>query len=108
MLANGAKPAVQVNAQQLATAQKLLLFWRKPAVSSSAVIVAIAVVLIQERDYQRKCWWDATELMVDEGTPRAKEIKVWARRVWTLELSLVSLSSSPPLRTQTDSLQRQI
>ena len=39
---------------------------------------------------QRKCWWDATELMVDEGTPQAKEIKVWARRVWTLELSLVS------------------
>ena len=33
MLSNGAKPAVQVNAQQLATAQKLLLFWRKPAVS---------------------------------------------------------------------------
>ena len=32
MLANGTKPAVQVNAQQLATAQKLLLFWRKPAV----------------------------------------------------------------------------
>jgi len=27
------KPAVEVNAQQLATAQKLLLFWRKPAVS---------------------------------------------------------------------------
>lgn len=29
------KPAVEVNAQQLATAQKLLLFWRKPAVSGA-------------------------------------------------------------------------
>lgn len=62
------KPVVQVNAQQLATAQKLLLFWRKPA---------------------RKCWWDATDLTLDEGTPQAREIKVWARRVWTLELSLI-------------------
>ncbi|KAH8919502.1 hypothetical protein BT69DRAFT_1300121 [Atractiella rhizophila] len=54
-----------VNAQQLATAQKLLLFWRKPA---------------------RKCWWDATEI---ELPSMGKVIKVWARRVWTLELSLV-------------------
>ncbi|KAK4703356.1 hypothetical protein P7C70_g2869, partial [Phenoliferia sp. Uapishka_3] len=58
----------KVNAQQLATAQKLLLFWRKPA---------------------RKCWWDATEVTLGEGTPEAREIKVWARRVWTLELSLI-------------------
>ncbi|KAL8283162.1 hypothetical protein RQP46_005940 [Phenoliferia psychrophenolica] len=58
----------KVNAQQLATAQKLLLFWRKPA---------------------RKCWWDATDVTLNEGTPEAREIKVWARRVWTLELSLI-------------------
>ncbi|KAI5476357.1 phosphatase activator [Pseudohyphozyma bogoriensis] len=62
------KAAVQVNAQQLATAQKLLLFWRKPA---------------------RKCWWDATDLTLDEGKETQREIKVWARRVWTLELSLI-------------------
>ncbi|KAK4054890.1 hypothetical protein OIV83_000814 [Microbotryomycetes sp. JL201] len=62
------KPSVEVNAQQLATAQKLLLFWRKPA---------------------RKCWWDATELTLDEGSPSAREVKIWARRVWTLELSLI-------------------
>ncbi|KDE09782.1 hypothetical protein MVLG_00181 [Microbotryum lychnidis-dioicae p1A1 Lamole] len=62
------RPSVDVNAQQLATAQKLLLFWRKPA---------------------RKCWWDATELTLDEGTDQARQIKVWARRVWTLELSLI-------------------
>lgn len=31
---DGGEADVQVNAQQLATAQKLLLFWRKPAVSS--------------------------------------------------------------------------
>ncbi|GAA5919174.1 hypothetical protein JCM1841_002486 [Sporobolomyces salmonicolor] len=59
---------VQVNAQQLATAQKLLLFWRKPA---------------------RKCWWDATDLTINKGTAHEREIKVWARRVWTLELSLI-------------------
>ncbi|GAA5876218.1 hypothetical protein JCM16303_007058 [Sporobolomyces ruberrimus] len=59
---------VQVNAQQLATAQKLLLFWRKPA---------------------RKCWWDATDLTINAGTAQEREIKVWARRVWTLELSLI-------------------
>ncbi|GAA5995183.1 Whi2p [Rhodotorula paludigena] len=58
----------QVNAQQLATAQKLLLFWRKPA---------------------RKCWWDATDLKINAGTPRERDVKVWARRVWTLELSLI-------------------
>ena len=34
------KPGVQVNAQQLATAQKLLLFWRKPAVSLAIDIIA--------------------------------------------------------------------
>lgn len=59
---------IQIDAQQLATAQKLLLFWRKPA---------------------RKCWWDATELTLDEGLATQREIKVWARRVWTLELSLI-------------------
>lgn len=31
---DGTKPGVTVNAAQLATAQKLLLFWRKPAVRS--------------------------------------------------------------------------
>ncbi|GAA6011106.1 hypothetical protein JCM8202_003899 [Rhodotorula sphaerocarpa] len=59
---------MQVDAQQLATAQKLLLFWRKPA---------------------RKCWWDATNVVVRAGTDKEETLKVWARRVWTLELSLI-------------------
>ncbi|KAF8903580.1 hypothetical protein CPB85DRAFT_1255729 [Mucidula mucida] len=61
--ANGDLP-VEVDYQQMATAQKLLLFWRKPA---------------------RKCWWDGIEVEV----PGEKGIKLWARRVWTLELSLI-------------------
>jgi len=60
---------VTIDYNQMATAQKLLLFWRKPA---------------------RKCWWDGIEVelkQASEDTPRI--IKLWARRVWTLELSLV-------------------
>ncbi|WVQ86244.1 hypothetical protein IAT38_008412 [Cryptococcus sp. DSM 104549] len=61
----------EIDPNQMSTAQKLLLFWRKPA---------------------RKCWWDAVEIDVPasingKGTTT---VKVWARRVWTLELSLVS------------------
>lgn len=65
---NLARMNPQVNSGQLTTAQKLLLFWRKPA---------------------RKCWWDATvvSLILSDQQPRA--IKLWARRVWTLELSLI-------------------
>ncbi|KAG0139313.1 hypothetical protein CROQUDRAFT_101737 [Cronartium quercuum f. sp. fusiforme G11] len=62
----------QVNGVQLTTAQKLLLFWRKPA---------------------RKCWWDAIELSVPlklNTVDNELAVKLWARRVWTLELSLVS------------------
>jgi len=58
---------VSVDQTQMTTAQKLLLFWRKPA---------------------RKCWWDGIE--VDLGTAESpRTIKLWARRVWTLELSLI-------------------
>ena len=91
--------AVRVNQQQLSTAQKLLLFWRKPA---------------------RKCWWDNVDLVVPAAvagsgaptaarhinapasraamTPTERElldrgagriVRVWARRVWTLEVGLV-------------------
>ena len=45
-------------------AQKLLLFWRKPA---------------------RRCWWEGVELENVEGVG-AKKLKVWIRRVWTLEM----------------------
>jgi len=59
---------VNVDYNQMATAQKLLLFWRKPA---------------------RKCWWDGVEVdLADEGQ-LSQPVKLWARRVWTLELSLV-------------------
>ncbi|KAK1923159.1 phosphatase activator [Papiliotrema laurentii] len=56
---------------QMGTAQKLLLFWRKPA---------------------RKCWWDGVEVEVPAHSMAKGEtikVKVWARRVWTLELSLI-------------------
>jgi len=60
---------VEVDYNQMATAQKLLLFWRKPA---------------------RKCWWDGMDVELPaSGTQPAKTVKLWARRVWTLELSLV-------------------
>ena len=45
-------------------AQKLLLFWRKPA---------------------RRCWWEGIELDNVEGM-EGKRLKVWIRRVWTLEM----------------------
>ncbi|KAI9653517.1 MAG: hypothetical protein M1821_007025 [Bathelium mastoideum] len=44
-------------------AQKLLLFWRKPA---------------------RRCWWEGVELEGVEGVEG--RLKVWIRRVWTLEM----------------------
>lgn len=44
-------------------AQKLLLFWRKPA---------------------RRCWWEGIELDDVEGVEGP--VKVWIRRVWTLEM----------------------
>ncbi|EGG07387.1 uncharacterized protein MELLADRAFT_77632 [Melampsora larici-populina 98AG31] len=59
----------RVSNQQLTTAQKLLLFWRKPA---------------------RKCWWDATEVSLPiPKQEKPLDVKLWARRVWTLELSLI-------------------
>ncbi|KAJ3504800.1 hypothetical protein NLJ89_g7749 [Agrocybe chaxingu] len=65
---NGEKP-VEIDATQMATAQKLLLFWRKPA---------------------RKCWWDGLEVDLPAANDKpAMIVKLWARRVWTLELSLV-------------------
>jgi hypothetical protein len=41
---------------------------------------------------QRKCWWDGVQVEVPlhEGSDEMVSMKVWARRVWTLELSLVS------------------
>ncbi|CDZ97003.1 BTB/POZ fold [Phaffia rhodozyma] len=52
---------------QMTTSQKLLLFWRKPA---------------------RKCWWDGVDIETRVDAEN-KTVKVWARRVWTLELNLV-------------------
>lgn len=49
-------------------AQKLLLFWRKPA---------------------RRCWWEGVELDDVEGVDG--KLKVWIRRVWTLEMSVIGL-----------------
>ncbi|ETS74281.1 hypothetical protein PFICI_14147 [Pestalotiopsis fici W106-1] len=49
-------------------AQKLLLFWRKPA---------------------RRCWWEGVDLNDVEGIDGT--LKVWIRRVWTLEMSVIGL-----------------
>ncbi|KAI0169074.1 hypothetical protein GGR52DRAFT_592838 [Hypoxylon sp. FL1284] len=49
-------------------AQKLLLFWRKPA---------------------RRCWWEGVDLTDVEGIDGT--LKVWIRRVWTLEMSVIGL-----------------
>lgn len=51
-------------------AQKLLLFWRKPA---------------------RRCWWEGVELEGVEGIEG--KLKVWIRRVWTLEMVCLLLLS---------------
>ncbi|KAF5384023.1 hypothetical protein D9757_006940 [Collybiopsis confluens] len=65
----GGSKLVEVDYQQMATAQKLLLFWRKPA---------------------RKCWWDGLDIELPAfGDDESRIIKLWARRVWTLELSLI-------------------
>lgn len=58
-------------------AQKLLLFWRKPA---------------------RRCWWEGVELHDVEGVPG--KLKVWIRRVWTLEM--VSRIESPHAEISTN------
>ena len=51
------------NNNAVGMAQKLLLFWRKPA---------------------RRCWWEGVELPNVEGVEG--KLKVWIRRVWTLEM----------------------
>lgn len=50
-------------------AQKLLLFWRKPA---------------------RRCWWEGVELENIAGIEG--KLKVWIRRVWTLEMVRIPVS----------------
>ncbi|KAI9800367.1 MAG: hypothetical protein M1825_004137 [Sarcosagium campestre] len=65
----GADPASNA---AVGMAQKLLLFWRKPA---------------------RRCWWEGVELSDVEGLDRP--LKVWIRRVWTLEM--VSITPLIPL-----------
>ncbi|KAL1983578.1 hypothetical protein VTN96DRAFT_10238 [Rasamsonia emersonii] len=56
------------NNASVGMAQKLLLFWRKPA---------------------RRCWWEGVEL---ENVPGVQgKLKVWIRRVWTLEMSVIGL-----------------
>ncbi|KAF2667811.1 hypothetical protein BT63DRAFT_301570 [Microthyrium microscopicum] len=59
----GAPDANNANNPAVSMAQKLLLFWRKPA---------------------RRCWWEGVELENVEGVEG--KLKVWIRRVWTLEM----------------------
>ncbi|KAE8376499.1 dipeptidyl peptidase [Aspergillus bertholletiae] len=56
------------NNNAVGMAQKLLLFWRKPA---------------------RRCWWEGVELENIEGVEG--KVKIWIRRVWTLEMSVIGL-----------------
>ena len=56
------------NNSAVGMAQKLLLFWRKPA---------------------RRCWWEGVELPKIDGVEG--KVKVWIRRVWTLEMVCVYL-----------------
>ncbi|SHO76795.1 Similar to S.cerevisiae protein WHI2 (Protein required for full activation of the general stress response) [Malassezia sympodialis ATCC 42132] len=91
---DGQGGVLRVNQQQLSTTQKLLLFWRKPA---------------------RKCWWDGMDIVVPCAQRRSDRpsvspatlaamspqertwleqghgmlVRVWVRRVWTLEVSLI-------------------
>ncbi|KNZ55701.1 uncharacterized protein VP01_2607g4 [Puccinia sorghi] len=81
---NLARMNPQVNSAQLTTAQKLLLFWRKPAIAYSLIPSCII---------QRKCWWDATMISLSLSDQQPRVVKLWARRVWTLELSLVRFIS---------------
>ncbi|KAI9885138.1 MAG: GTPase-activating protein S13 [Watsoniomyces obsoletus] len=87
--AGGGHHTHHTNPNTVGMAQKLLLFWRKPA---------------------RRCWWEGTDL-VDvegvnwglssgvgggagsggEGVGKKMKLKVWIRRVWTLEMSVIGL-----------------
>ncbi|CAK7263223.1 hypothetical protein SEPCBS57363_000443 [Sporothrix epigloea] len=57
-----------ISSNAVGMAQKLLLFWRKPA---------------------RRCWWEGVQLEQVEGVQGS--LKVWIRRVWTLEMSVIGL-----------------
>ncbi|KAH7161484.1 hypothetical protein EDB81DRAFT_839806 [Dactylonectria macrodidyma] len=58
----------EMGTNAMGMAQKLLLFWRKPA---------------------RRCWWEGVELENVAGVQG--KLKVWIRRVWTLEMSVIGL-----------------
>nr|XP_036587780.1 dipeptidyl-peptidase III [Colletotrichum truncatum]KAF6798921.1 dipeptidyl-peptidase III [Colletotrichum truncatum] len=58
----------EMGSNAVGMAQKLLLFWRKPA---------------------RRCWWEGVELDQVDGVQG--KLKVWIRRVWTLEMSVIGL-----------------
>ncbi|ESA42125.1 hypothetical protein GE21DRAFT_8714 [Neurospora crassa] len=60
----------EMGSNAVGMAQKLLLFWRKPA---------------------RRCWWEGVELEGVEGLEPGTKLKVWIRRVWTLEMSVIGL-----------------
>lgn len=65
------------NSNTVGMAQKLLLFWRKPA---------------------RRCWWEGVDLEDVDGVQG--KVKIWIRRVWTLEM--VSLMLDAAYRAETD------
>lgn len=58
----------EMSSNAVGMAQKLLLFWRKPA---------------------RRCWWEGVDLEQVDGVEGP--LKVWIRRVWTLEMSVIGV-----------------
>ncbi|UZJ53133.1 hypothetical protein CBS101457_002453 [Exobasidium rhododendri] len=94
---------IEIDQQQLNTAQKLLLFWRKPARKcwwdgvdvilplEEGETMTAADVASANTDAMTTAGGGMTPTELDLlKTGKGRRTRVWARRVWTLELSLVS------------------
>ncbi|KAJ7876651.1 hypothetical protein B0H13DRAFT_2054947 [Mycena leptocephala] len=70
LLKTGIADNIEVDHIQAAIAKNFLAFWRNPA---------------------RRCWWDQIDVDLPLKTFRqsGNAVKLWSRRVWTLELCLI-------------------
>ena len=57
--------------------------------TSSKLVSSMYRTSIFTHRSQRKCWWDGLEVDLAKPGEAPLLVKLWARRVWTLELSLV-------------------
>lgn len=93
---------VDIDQQQLNTAQKLLLFWRKPARKCwwDGVDVILPLLEGEEAGSESEKNVASEDTLTSSGgmtlaeqellrSGRGRRTRVWARRVWTLELSLI-------------------